>query len=1229
MNFKEVLEFTDEAVFVKVGRRLSKVEIAILKGSWENLTYEQIAAVASYSVAYVKRHIGPELWKLLTEVLGEKINKSNLRSALERQWRKSFRLERVEGTPENSIQNHATDFNSGSLSNPLASTSNPPLAKEKLKESADWGEAIDVSVFYGRTEELNMLEKWLTTERCRLVALLGMGGIGKTSLATKLAHQVQDRFEYVIWRSLHNAPSLFELLANLIQFFSQSQVLEADLPNSVDGRISKLIDCLRQHRCLIVLDNAETILQSGAIAGSYREGYEEYGQLIRRLGEVAHTSCLVLTSREKPKEMAFLEGKTLPVRSLQLRGLEMVDGQKIFEIKGLHGSESELIAVVDRYAGNALALKIVATTILEIFNGNISKFLEENTAVYGNIRELLDQQFSRLSNLEKNIMYWLAINREPVEISELQDDIVSLILPRKLLEALESLAKRSLVEKRAALFTLQPVVMEYITDDLVQQAWQEISTHNINLLKSHALIKATAKDYIKDIQTRLILKPVIDGLLTVFRNEEILKNQIRKILLKLRATFPQEQNYIAGNILNLLCYLKIDLSHYDFSHLTVRQADLRNVNLHNVNFVHANLASSVFAESFSGILSLAFSPNQKLLVVGDMNGEIRLYQVSDWRQLNILGGHTDWVTSIAFSPDSSILASGSEDQTINLWNVTTGQHLNTLQGHKKGISSLVFASQPCPNSSDNKVLASGSDDKTVKIWDARDGRCLKTLQGHSDMVRAVVFSPDNQMLASGSVDKTLKLWDARDGKCLRTLQENNEEIWSAAISPDGRILASASGDQTVKLWDINTGKCQMSLQGHSGWVISVAFSRDGQTLASGSWDRTVKLWNVSNGQCLKTLQGHNNIVRAVNFSPDGQILASGSDDQSLRIWDVSTGQCLKTMQGYSSRIWSIASSPDGQILASSSHKTVKLWDINTGQSFRTLLGHNNGVRSLAFSPNGQMVASASEDKTVKIWDVSTGECFRTLQGHTNWVWSVAFSPDGLILASGSHDCTVKLWDIFDGKCLRTINEEKHGVLSVAFSPDGLTLATGGHDHTIRLWNVVDGKCFRTLHGHTGWVWSIAFSPDGRILSSGSGDHTVRLWNAVDGKCFRTLHGHTGWVWSIALSPDGRILSSGSMDQTVKLWDVKTGQFLKTLRGHSRGVLSVTFSPSEYKLISSSEDETLRIWQISTGECMRILRDQRLYEGMKIAGATGLTEATISTLKTLGAIESALDRFSST
>ncbi|NEO99716.1 MAG: NACHT domain-containing protein [Symploca sp. SIO2E9] len=1083
----------------------------------------------------------------------------------------------------------------------------------------DWGEATSVSIFYGRTAELNTLEKWLVEDGCRLVTILGMGGMGKTTLSVKLAEQLQEKFDYVIWRSLRDAPPVQEILLDIIEFLWDEQEIEANLPENLDELISELINYFSQQRCLLVLDNWESLLHSDSSAGEHRQGYEGYGELLKQIGEIDHQSCLLLTTREKPQEVAALEEKAMPVRSLRLSGFQEGEEQEIFNAKGLSGSQEDFAALARRYGGNPLALKVVATTIQDIFDGQTYKFLQQDTAVFGDIRDLLDQHFERSQKLEKELIYWLAVNREPVSLSDLQEDMIAPAALPKLQEALESLLRRALIEKlienQETLFTLQPVVMEYITAQLIEQACEEIVSEEIELFGNHALIKATAKDYIRETQIRLILQPMIDELLTFIRSNKKIEKQLVQVLKRQREESSLKPEYTAGNIFNLLRHLGTDLTGYDFSELCVWQADLRGASLHDTNFQNANLAKSVFTENFGGILSVAFSPDGKLLATGDMNSEIRLYQVGDWQPLLTLRGHTDWVTSVTFSPDSSILATSSADQTIKLWNLNTGKCLRKLQEHDQGVWAVTF-------SPDGNLLASGSDDKTIKIWNTSTGQCLKTLQGHDLMVRAVVFSSESQMLFSGSVDKKLKLWDLHTAQCLRTFQGHEEGIWSASLSPDGCMLASASSDQTVKLWDVNTGQCLMTLRGHSGWVTSVAFNQNGQTLASCSWDETIKLWSLNTGKCLKTLQGHKGLVRTVVFSPEAQMLASGSDDQSLRLWDVATSQCLRTLQGYSNRVWSVTLSPNAQILASSSdNKMVKLWNPKTGQHLKTLPGHSNEVKSVAFSPDGLTLVSGSDDKTLRVWDVSTGKCRQTLQGHASWVWSIAFSPEGQALASGSHDQTIKLWDINTGQCLRTLHEDSHGVLSITFNPEGQVLASGSTDRTVKIWDINTGQCLKTLQGHTGWVWSVAFSPDGQTLSSGSHDQTVKIWDVKTGQCLNTLQGHTGWVWSVAFSPDGQTLSSGSTDQTVKLWDVSTGQCLKTLHEHSQGVLSVTFSPKGNTLISSGEDETIRIWDVLTGKCIRSLRSKRPCEGMNITSVSGLTEATIATLKNLGAVES--------
>src|SRR5438128_1505378 len=140
----------------------------------------------------------------------------------------------------------------------------------------DWGEAPDVSEFQGRADELETLRRWVLEDHCRLVAVIGMGGIGKTMLAGRLAQDVARHFERLYWRSVRNAPPVEELLAGAIGFLSDQQVVP---PREEAAQINALLQLLRDRRCLLVLDNTETLLEPGRSDGGFKESAAGYGRL--------------------------------------------------------------------------------------------------------------------------------------------------------------------------------------------------------------------------------------------------------------------------------------------------------------------------------------------------------------------------------------------------------------------------------------------------------------------------------------------------------------------------------------------------------------------------------------------------------------------------------------------------------------------------------------------------------------------------------------------------------------------------------------------------------------------------------------------------------------------------------------------------------------------------------------------------------------------------------------
>jgi len=451
MDVEEILKFADNLVFTKTGKHLDNVQEAILLGAWQAQKYPKIAEEAHCSEGHA-RDVASELWKILSDVLGESVNKSNFKSTFKR-WHISIVSSTVE---KNSVQIGSLNVCGDTLHSPQVvkegSSSTPENTQPQIRQ--DLRDAPDIaSLFYDRTSELSTLKQWILQANIRLITIYGLSGIGKSDLALKLIEQIQTEFDYIIWLSLTNTPTLSTLQTELKQFFGRSP--QPPLPT--------IIDYFRSSRCLVILDDVQNIFKSSQLAGQYLAGYEDYGQFLKQIATSSHQSCLILLSWEKPREITALEAVNRPARTLHLKGL----GEQSTEIlreKELTDEEkwSDLIAL---YQGHPSWLNIIASTMVELFDGSVSQFLADETDIFlGDLEPLLESHLERLSDSEKKVLYWLAAQNEAVDISRQPTD--SDLSQSEFWQAIQSLARRGLVEKvlvgTRSKFFLHPVFKAYI-----------------------------------------------------------------------------------------------------------------------------------------------------------------------------------------------------------------------------------------------------------------------------------------------------------------------------------------------------------------------------------------------------------------------------------------------------------------------------------------------------------------------------------------------------------------------------------------------------------------------------------------------------------------------------------------------------------------------------------------------------------------------------------------------
>ncbi|WP_157248302.1 NB-ARC domain-containing protein [Nonomuraea typhae] len=1080
---------------------------------------------------------------------------------------------------------------------------------EPVRTLTDWGRAPAPAAFFGRHQEVATLASWLD-DRVRLGVIVARGGMGKTTLAARVARDRRDLFEVVVWRSLADRQSPEELLRDLAGVLVPARAPEAVSEDAADQLTAEFLRVLRVRRCLVVLDNMESVLPPGTSVPSPEE--RGYLRLLHALADAEHEGTVLITTREAPAELLDRPGRQ--VRTLRLGGLDTAACAELLTAREIDAGAAAAARMAEVYSGNPWEMTLAIGVVHDLYGGDAGAFLREEVAVTGDVRGLLAGQVNRLNPLALAVLRWLSLGREPLGLDDLIHCLTpSVIAKSKVLDAMGTLLTRALaVRTDPGRFTVIPVIAEYMIEDLLDLAFSELVAGEPHVLSLHGLLRSSFREYVQGAQRRVLLAPLAARLLDVYGPDGS-RELLRSFVEGLRGRPEGAGGYAAANALHLALAVGADLSRFDLSGLTVRHAALQSARLSRVSFRGTRFVGTSFADTFGIVNAVAGAPDAQLAAAGTAGGDVRLWRMSDSQPVAVWREHMNAVTAVAFSSDGRWLASASVDRTVRVWELRTGRAVRVLRGHEHIVADVAWhPSRP--------ILATAGYDNTVRVWHALTGDPLGTLADHGNWVRSVRFADDGTILVSASLDGTVRLWDTGDWRCVRILRgDPDEAYWNVAVSAE--LVAAGDYDGDIRVWERATGAPRELGLGHSDRVRAVAFTPEGDRLLSGGDDHLVRVWDVATGRMLRRLEGHQRGVNAVALLGAGPLAVSGGGDQSLRVWDIGTGACQTSFEGQEQPINSVACSPAGIIATGGMDTLIRLWD-RDGRCLRLLAGHGAKVGPLVFNGDGTRLASCGDDRTVRVWDVATGRALRVLTGHRGYVSDLAFSPDGQRLASGGQHQLVHVWDLTTGNILFSVPAVESAAGAVAYTPDGSLLITGGGDHhdPVKLWDARDGTPVATLRGGTpGGVLALAVTPDGGRLFAAVGQGPIDVWDLGERRLLTSLHGHEGYWRAVACHPAGRTVATGGDDRLIRVWRTESLTDPMVIVGHSGPVQALAYTPDGAALASASLDGTARLWD-GGGRQVSMLVPDRPYEQMDITGAHGLTDAQRETLRALGAVD---------
>jgi WD40 repeat protein len=1222
MEFEDIANLINQAAIEREGRPLKDVERLVLKGAWHNQTYGTMAKEAGgYTEDYLKKDVGPKLWRLLSELIdqqGIRVTKRNIQNVLQH-WAVQTQADRLL-KDETSI---GVPSGQGPNETVMATAVAPFWTAPSLEVSSS--SRLDVTDFVGRQQDLGQIKQWLQEEACRSLLIWGLPGVGKTTLATKVLAQLSPKIETRGYLSLTADVHDDDFFAALVRWLKSGQY---DDGTPLQDPLNWVLQQFESRRCVLVVDQLEALFQPGQPVGTFREGTSAIQQFFQMAAEQRHQSSVLWVSREKSLETSQWRGGQ--IREYQLQDLSLEEAKTLLQARGLQATEADWQTLLSRYGGSPLLLKGLAATIQEVYQSQVAGFLafpqlHLPTAVV----EGITQALQRLPQGERDILYWLAIAHVPVPLTTLMDGLVK--VPDAM--TIQSLLGRALchtvpLERKAVTgLAMDSVVRAIVLDQLQSVLLQELSENRVEVLNRIPLVTTTAREGVQLHQRQALLEPLGEALRRQYGIDGALSDKCQQLHQTLRHDCLGQPGYGAGNFIHLCQTLEVSLHGIDLSELSIWQSDLRFAELQGADLSHAKFADTVFATALGRNPVMAFSIDGEYLATGDQEGRLLLWELHQGKLMRVLHQERgQGICALAFSPRADLLAVGTDSGQIWLWSLQDSYHPDGLFGHDRAVRSLAF-------SPDGSRLASGDATGQLYLWDLASGIVQGRLHQHQGMIHSLAFDAQGQTLVSGGDDQRACLWDVMQQTLVKEFQAGSTaQIRVAGFMADPqwshrplRAVAAGYDEQSLTLWDIEAGRSYWAIATGGEAILAIALSRNGQDLLCSYQDFSVALWNLPRRQIRYRLPRFNAPVWSMAFSVQGHLFVTGGD-YTIKLWETASGSCVRSFLNRAHPVRCLALSDVGNTLITGhSDYTLRLWQVNSTGTFAFssghLLGHRAAIRDIVVSPDGQWLASSGEDLTIRLWDLSTKSCERVIPLLSSPVNSLAFSPDSRWLATAGAETAIILWDVASGDKANILDSFDTPPSALLFSPDGDWLFIGCRDGRLYRWALGQGRGVQLQPGHKGRVHSLAQDPAGTVLASASHDGHV-YWRTLDHPevSGQWCHPEGHWLQVVTVTPQQEIWAITSQTHQIEVWDVKANHCRYRLEGHGQDIWQVAVSSDRTMLATASQDDEIRIWPLDTGVCLQTLRPDRPYEGVNILGAEGLSVPEGTMLRALGAVE---------